>query len=207
MLEWTVEASAWIDASFRLTGTSVPLDHGYAMFGAVCRLAPKLREHAGIGIHPIKGKRLGPGVLSLTSRSELTIRLPIDQVKLAMPLAGATLELDGHTIRVGVPQLNPLVPWPRLQARFVTIKGFHGDPQDFARALRRQLEGFGTWAGTVEVEVGERRVMKVSTHTVVGFAVGLNGLDADAAISIQVAGLGGRRHMGAGVFVPPGREP
>jgi hypothetical protein len=54
----------------------------------------------------------------------------------------------------------------------------------------------------VEVEIGMRRVVKVHGKLVVGFPVVLSGLDPAASLLVQSRGIGGRRHMGAGVFLP-----
>lgn len=37
---------------------------------------------------------------------------------------------------------------------------------------------------------------------VVGYELVIEGLTADESVAIQTTGLGGRRHMGCGVFVP-----
>lgn len=34
-----------VDLSFHLTGTVIPADHGYSLFGAVCRLIPDFQGH------------------------------------------------------------------------------------------------------------------------------------------------------------------
>ena len=44
--------------------------------------------------------------------------------------------------------------------------------------------------------------MNVSGYTVVGYSVGLSGLGEADSVLTQERGLGGKRKMGAGVFVP-----
>ena len=75
--------------------------------------------------------------------------------------------------------------------------------------LRRSVASFDPLVpepGDVEVVLGRRRILGIRDKKVVGFAVGLTGLGADASLEVQRRGLGGRRHMGAGIFVPPGRR-
>lgn len=49
---------AFVDLSFPLIGKMLPLDHGYSLYGALCRLLPNLHEHKAVGIHPIcRGNR------------------------------------------------------------------------------------------------------------------------------------------------------
>ena len=132
----------------------------------------------------------------------------LDGLPQVLSLVGRTLDLHGHRITLGAPVVYPLAPSPQLKARWVTIRGFHEEPEPFAEALRRQLEvvpELGQAPGSIACEVGPRRVQRIKGKQVVGFAVRLQGLDERASIAVQVAGLGGRRRMGAGVFVPPPR--
>lgn len=65
-------------------------------------------------------------------------------------------------------------------------------------AAKRQLEKNGVKA---ELQVGERRTLRVKDKQVVGFEVSATRLDAEDSIRLQESGLGGRRHMGCGIFV------
>lgn len=201
--------TSYIDAAFPARGDDIPLDHGYPLLGALSRVVPAVHERPHWGVHPILGERRGPGVLGLTHRSYVKLRIPVADAAWILPLAQQTLELDGARIRLGVPRMFPLVPAPHLKARIVTIKGFHEDPEAFVLALRRQLAhvpGLGQDPERVEVQLGPRRVLRARSHKVVGWAVALTGLEADASLAVQIAGLGGRRHLGAGLFVPPPRR-
>lgn len=91
-----------------------------------------------------------------------------------------------------------LHPRASLYSRLVTIKGFM-EPQGFLKAVKRQLEKIGVEA---EIKVGERRTLRVKDKQVVGFEVAATDLDAEDSIHLQEDGLGGRRRMGCGVFVP-----
>jgi CRISPR-associated protein Cas6 len=201
-------AIPYVDAAFPARGDSVPLDHAYPLLGALSRILPVLHDAPHWGVHPVLGERSSPGVLALTSRSHVKLRVPSAEVGQLLPLAQQTLELDGARIRLGVPRLLPLMPTPHLRARIVTIKGFADDTDAFVLALRRQIAsipGLGQDPERIEVQVGPRRVLRARQHIVVGWAVALAGLDADTSLAVQVNGLGGRRHMGGGIFVPPPR--
>jgi CRISPR-associated protein Cas6 len=110
---------------------------------------------------------------------------------------------------VGVPRVRSLIPAPALIARIVTIKKFI-TPAPFLEAVRRQLDALGI-AGEAQLpltKVGKRQgtphrhVIRIKGKQVVGFAVQVAGLTADESIRLQEHGLGGRRTMGAGFFVP-----
>jgi CRISPR-associated protein Cas6 len=193
----------FVDVAFQLRGKSISLDHGYALFSAVSRVLPRVHEEKTWGLHPVYGRRGGQGELHLLPQSQLTIRLPSQNIGDVLTLAGKTLEVDGHQVTVGIPKVFPLQPRALLKSRFVTIKKFHDDTETFGSAVQRQLETLGC-APSAKVAVGARRVIRVGDHSVVGFSVGIEGLDADSSILVQTVGIGGRRHMGAGVFLSQG---
>jgi len=198
----------FVDVAFPARGDTIPLDHGYLLFGALSRLLPELHAEAEWGIHRVYGERLGPGVLRLLEQSNVRLRVPGSRIGDLLPLAGAALDVGGHRILLSAPRVFPLVPAATLRSRLVVVKKFHEDPDAFVDAFRRQLAAYpdlGQPAGSVEVDVGERRVLRVADHTIVGFPVLLSGLQADASLAVQRRGLGGRRHMGAGIFVVPRR--
>lgn len=198
----------YVDIGFPARGTTFPLDHGYALFGAVSSVVPQLHNRRDWGLHPVLGTKCGPNTLTLERASLMKIRAPVDDVGAFLPLAGKALELEGHRLRLGVPRVLPLMPTAYLKARVVTIKGFL-EEETFASALHRKialLPNLGQDPEQVEVAIGRRRVMRVGGRTIVGFAVALGGLKAQASIVVQAYGLGGRRHLGAGVFVPRRRR-
>ena len=54
-----------LDILFRVIGTEVPVDHGYALFGALSRILESdcdrwLHGNAHIGLHTIRGARGAP---------------------------------------------------------------------------------------------------------------------------------------------------
>jgi CRISPR-associated protein Cas6 len=188
----------YVDLAFRLTGSKVPVDHGYALYSAISRLLPKIHGAKNIGVHPIRGMYSGNGELMLRDSSRLIIRLESERIGEFLKLAGKRLEIDGHSLRVGIPEVRLLRPRASLYSRLVTIKGFM-EPGAFLESAKRQLEKLGVEA---EIQVGERRTLRVKDKQVVGFDVETLGLDAYGSIRLQENGLGGRRHMGCGIFVP-----
>jgi len=203
---------AFVDLSFPLVGKTLPLDHGYALYAALSRFLPHLHEHKAVGVHPIRGDVVGDGLLRVAARSQLQIRTPTDLIAEFLPLAGKVLELDGHSLRLGVPRVLALRPAATLAARLVTIKGFT-EPSGFLEAVRRQSDALGvSRQAAIEIpsvpagraHAGEplRRVLRIKDRTVVGFAVRVVRLTAEESITLQEHGLGGRRHMGCGILVP-----
>jgi CRISPR-associated protein Cas6 len=175
------------------------VDHGYALYSAISRIVPEIHEAKSIGVHPIRGTYSGNGELSLWGSSRLILRMESEQIGQFLKLAGIELEIDSQTLRVGgVPEVRTLRPGAALYSRLVTIKGFM-EAADFLEAATRQLKKVGVQS---ELRVGERRTLRIKDKRVVGFEVAALGLDAEDSLRLQENGLGGRRHMGCGVFVP-----
>ncbi len=188
----------YVDLAFKLTGSNVPVDHGYALYSAISRIAPEIHGAKNMGVHPIRGAYSGKGELILRDSSRLVLRLETERIGEFLKLAGKSLEIDGHTLRVGIPEVRSLRPRASLYSRLVTIKGFM-EPASLLESAKRQLEKLGVSA---EIQLGERRTFRVKDKQVVGFEVAVAGLDAEDSLCIQESGLGGRRRMGCGVFIP-----
>jgi len=204
------EIAPYVDAAFPLRGQSIPIDHGYPIFAALSGVIPVLRSRKNWSVHPVFGQyQRGSGILTLTDKSRLKLRLPSNEVGLILPLAQQTLTIAGNACTVGFPRIYPLINAPYLKSRLVVIKGFGDAPQDFADAVRRQiaaLPGLNQDPEQVEIAIGPRRILHIKGKPIIGFAVALAGLEADGSLAVQHHGIGGRRHMGAGVFVPPPRS-
>ena len=164
------------------------------------RAVPSLHTSLGIGVHPIRGQQIGDRRLSLSADSRLVLRVDTDHIGQVLPLAGQQLDLAGAKLRVGVPQVWPLQPAPALRSRLVTTKNCQ-DQSRFESELRRQLDALDV-AAAVIVTIPKRRTLRIKDKEVVGYEVLLEGLTAEESLNVQDQGLGGRRHMGCGVFVP-----
>jgi CRISPR-associated protein Cas6 len=89
----------------------------------------------------------------------------------------------------------------------VVIKGYQ-EPTAFIEAVSRQLETLEIKGRTVipfstQGEI-ERKTIKIKRFTVVGFTLAIFDLSEEDSIKLQIHGLGGKRRMGCGVFVPVG---
>lgn len=185
-----------VDLWFPIVGTTLPSNHGYGLYGALCRVVPQLHGADWWALHTIRGARIAPGVIALSRSPRLGIRLPPEHIPLVLPLAGRLLEVDGSRLRIGSPTVEGLQAHQALSARMVTIKPFiESDP--FRVALEKQIAELGVSGPTT---VGPRKILVVDGHRIVGFSVRVVGLDEVSSMRLQEEGLGGRRHMGCGVF-------
>lgn len=192
------------DACFVVRGDSLPLDHGYMLFSTLSKMVPALHQKAGWGMHTIAGRQRRPGLLDLDGKSTLRIRLPSSDVGRLFPLIGASLEVSRHAIELGEMSLQPLTPVASVWSKIVTVRGYT-EPQAFLTQLREQLAALpdlGQPVDSLELVVVHRKIMKIKNQTIVGFRTEIHGLEAKASLRLQELGLGGRRHMGAGLFIP-----
>jgi CRISPR-associated protein Cas6 len=134
----------------------------------------------------------------LGRRACFGLRLPAALIPKVLTLAGRRLVIGGDILRVGVPHVQALRPAPVLAARLVTTRNGQ-DEQRFDREIAHQLSKLGITAPAIR---GRRRVVGIKDKTIVGYGVRVAGLNAAESLRLQEHGLGGRRKMGCGVFVP-----
>ncbi|MBI2823132.1 MAG: type I-MYXAN CRISPR-associated protein Cas6/Cmx6 [Planctomycetia bacterium] len=205
------ESRMHVDLTFRLQGTEpIPADHGYALYAAVSHLIPELHRENGVAIHPIRGRQIGDRKLMLMPWSALAMRVPDNQIAPLLKLAGKSLRLDYATVRVGVPEVRALVPSTAIQSRLVVIKVAHVGAEDltaatFTVAARRQMDELRLGAEAI-LTVGKRRSFRLKQREIVGYELRVSGLTTTESLVLQETGLGGKRHMGCGVFVAAGEE-
>jgi hypothetical protein len=218
-----------IELHFPILGTEICADHSYALYGAMSRIVPKIHtDEMPLRIGPIRGSYIGDGKLRLDG-AILRVRLRPDDLPALLPLAGKALDLDGHNIRLGVPQVRGLTPATNLIARMVVIKASspktdpadklsrdreqtkrYQSPVDFLAAVRRELtrQAIHADANLPLHETGPRQgqprrhVVRIKGKAIVGFTVLVQGLTAEESLQLQEQGVGGRGKLGCGFFVP-----
>ncbi len=199
-----------IDLSFTISGSSVPVDHGYALYSSISRILPALHGPSWLGIHPLSGSRT-PEALLLTRTSRLTLRLPVEKITEGLPLAGKVLDVEGSQIVVGAPSVRALKPSATLVSRQAIVKltsfplSSKGRVDEslarngVERELRRQMERLDA---SGRITLGALRELRVAGKRVLGFAVRIDDLEPSASVRVQTVGLGGKRRMGCGIFIP-----
>lgn len=198
-----MQSKGFVDVGFPARGRMLPLDHGYLLFSALCHLIPRLREEPDWGVHPVLGRPAGSTHLELFQHSLVQLRVPVTDVGYVTELGSQSLRVGRHLLKLGPPTVYPLQPARHLQSRCVTVHG-HEKPARFEEALRYELSrlpGSPSAAG-LEIHVGERRYVRTRSHVVPGFEVTLGRVEPKASLAIQAYGVGGRRYLGLGLFMP-----
>lgn len=197
-----------LDLHFSLSAESpLPADHGYLLYSALSHVLPELHRSNGVAVHPIAGRQVGDRLLALMPWSSLTLRVPDGRIGEVLPVSGQLLRVGPAELRVGAPRVVALRPGSALRSRLVTIRikdapsAADITEEKFLAAARRQLDALEV-SEEVAITFGKRRTVRIRQKDVVGFELMLEGLSAEESLRVQEQGLGGRRHMGCGVFVP-----
>jgi len=207
-----------LELVFSLIGAHpIPSDHGYLLYSAISQLVPDVHAENSLAVHPIQGRQIGNRQIQLIDRSCLVLRIPDGKIAPLLKLAGQSLRVGATSIRVGVPQVRALVPATALRSRLVTIKVKNISagaltPKIFLEAARRALTKLGlsnevrvtipTRSGLTPESplIPQRRTLRVRDVEIVGYELVIEGLTAEESLTLQEHGLGGKRHMGCGVF-------
>lgn len=195
----------FVITQFPVQGNKLPADHGYALYSAISKTVAELHGTTWLGIEMISGVTFDKGLIVLPQRNaQLRLRLPADYFGKVIPLAGKRLEIENHSIRLGIPSARPLTPSASLYSRIVTIRN-HTEPESFLLAANAKLTERGIKARLElpKLETNrQRRIITIHGKIVVGFSIVAHDLSDEDSIKLQTHGIGGRRAMGCGIFNP-----
>lgn len=204
----------YFDLVFKVQGELLPTDHAYPLYAALSRRLPQFHDpRTGWRFAPITGEAVGHGRLRLNRLSVLRVRLPETDIRHVLPLAGQTLDVAGHLIRLGTPRIGCLRPAPELRAWLVTFRN-NLTLDHFLATAAEQLQQLGV-QGEPQVPVHttgryrgqpQRRVIRIKGRTIVGYTLVVSGLPDADSLRLQEHGLGGRTRLGCGFFVPVRRS-
>jgi CRISPR-associated protein Cas6 len=196
--EEDMQSEPKVDLCFQVIGKHVPVDHGYALYGAISRILPIFHEDEATGLKLIRGRYLGEGLLDISPSSELILRLPLSRIAHYLTLAGKRLEVGGHRLTIGVMQTRDLIPAVALYAHLVTTKN-GTDQERFEAEVGNQMNAMDIRG---KFTVGKRRTFSIHDKQVVGYSTLVFELTAQESIAVQESGIGGRGKMGCGFFEP-----
>jgi len=199
-----------VDLSFRVACQSLPLDHAHALSGALLDALPWLRDEAGAGIHLIHGAESGNGwirpdgpndVLCLSRRTRLTLRLPDARVGDASQLTGETLDIGGNPLTLGDTSVRKLSALTTIFSRYVAVEDTDVDDE------LAFLEAVTTLLAEMDIRAPRMMAGRIHTFRLPGESLAvrslmLDGLEVEESVRLQQEGLGGRRKLGCGLFLP-----
>jgi len=198
-----------VDLAFRIDCPTLPLDHAHALSCELLRELPWLAEEDHAGVHLIHGAASGNGwyrpedtsgeLLHLSKRTRMRLRMPRHRLDDARELTGKKLEISGHPLEVGKPEVFLLSSLSTLFARYV-ITDEAKDETVFLEEAAEQLR---------QIDIPSRKLLGGITHRM-AFPDGeiftrslmVADLEPEQSVRLQRIGLGEGRTFGCGLFIP-----
>lgn len=195
-----------LDVSYSLRCKCLPNDHAYALSEALHQALPWLAEEETAGIHQIYGAESGngwerpdSGLLYLSRRQKLMLRLPQSRLGQADELVGQTLEVAGYSLTIGDYTRRKLSDLPTLFARQVVAEAGQ-DEASFLGQVAEQLAGMGIQVK--KMMCGKEGQIALPEGSLFTRSLMLADLEKDEAVHLQESGLGPERKLGCGLFLP-----
>lgn len=198
-------ASTMVDVAFALQGGgALPREHRGALAAALEEALPWLADEPAVAVHRLNVSAGGGPQALLSGRTRLMLRLPRRRQADAFTLAGRTLQVGGHALRLGAGQARELLPFGTQYAHFVAAPAGAagaGDELAFLEHVQAELATLGISGRAI---CGRRQWLQAGggQAALAGYGLMLDGLDREAALRLLEAGLGAHRRWGCGVFVP-----
>ncbi len=197
-----------VDVSYRISCRALPVDHAWALSQAVCTALPWIPDEAGAGVHTIHVADSGNGwirpegadeLLLLSKRTRLVVRIPRVRYQEAAALTGRTLDIAGHPLRVEEATIKPLSVITTIFSRYV-VSDANDDENVFLAAMVREMNALGV--RPKKMLCGIEKHLATPDGPVRTRSLMVAELTQDESVALQRRGLGPRRHLGCGLFIP-----
>lgn len=200
-----------LDYAYRIHCHSLPVEHAYPLKQAITAILPWIAREPGVGIHDIHvaasgngwtrpGEKHDDGLLYLSRRTRLVLRLPKSLLPKARALEESTLVVGESTLVVGKGQLKPLLPSGTLFARYVAMEEGHEEESRFVDYLVDQLQRMGI--SPRKVLCGRTHAIRTPETPIRTRSVLIAELSPEESVRLQQNGIGPNRRLGCGLFIP-----
>ncbi|MDH4273906.1 MAG: type I-MYXAN CRISPR-associated protein Cas6/Cmx6 [Gammaproteobacteria bacterium] len=200
-------SDAIIDAVFELRGKTLPNIYEDAFFSALRVQLPWLDTQTETGVIVYFSAEEGngwfrddnpEGVIYLSRRTRMVLRLPLAQLDAVANLTGRALTIGEHTLHIGPMKTRALAKSETLYARHVV-----SDTDDEALFEQKVLRAAGDLGIQCRKLVcGRQRTIITQQGTLNTRSVMLADLKPEQSILLQERGLGTHRHLGCGILIP-----
>jgi CRISPR-associated protein Cas6 len=199
-----------LDVLFAVECKRLPVDHAHALSAALGGILPWLLTEPGAAVHNIhvagsqngweRPEHGGGQQLIPSRRTKLVIRVPKGRVsELEATLCGVTLDLGGWPLTIGPAKTRTLSKETTIFSRQVVSRP--GDDEDaFLAWAAAELQHMGIKVR--KAVCGKELVLETPEGPVRTRSLMLADLSPEESVRLQQAGLGPRRDLGCGVFIP-----
>jgi CRISPR-associated protein Cas6 len=198
-----------VDLAFTIDCPRLPLEHAQDLSSELFRVLPWLESEQRAGVHLIHGAESGngwfrpdadaAGLLHLSRRARMRLRLPKQRLGDARLLTGETLDIGGFPLKVGDSKVHLLSTLPTQFARYV-IADEDEEEERFLQRVCGALRALDIECR--KILCGRTHVLSMSAGPVFTRSVMVADLEPEQAVRVQQEGIGRGRKIGCGIFVP-----
>ena len=195
------------DLVFRLRGTSLDIDHAFALSTALqAHLSDDLC--ARIGVHGVRMAGSGNGwnrpeqsdaALPLSRRARLAIRVHRDDSEEVGQMMDRTLQIGHQQVTLGSSVMRKLSTIGTLYARAICCHREQSET-DFLTEMAALLKQMNIKVS--KMICGRCGEIRTADETIFTRALMVAELEAEESVALQQQGLGQGRMLGCGLFVP-----
>jgi CRISPR-associated protein Cas6 len=166
-----------------MTGEArLPTDYGEALFAGLSRINRHIHENPDVRISPIVGG-VAAGSRLLLNRNfpgGVILQTPVNAIPELLIIAGRTLDVAGNKLRIGIPQIRPLVPSKTIISRMITVKGKNSEEELREFLQRELLHRYSAEAGVdYNLHILRRRVISVHGKRIHGYGLAITDIASE----------------------------
>lgn len=194
---------------FPLTGEArLPTDYAEALYAGLSRVNRHIHENSELRISPIVGGITAGSRLMLTRNipGGFILQTPVNAIPELLSIAGRTIDVSGNRLRIGLPQIRPLVPSKTLITRMITVKGKNTE-EELLEYLQRELNNrYSAAAGKdCNLHILRRRVISVHGKRIHGYGLAITDIVSEQlSLTLQAFPLASARGKYGCGFMHPG---
>jgi len=196
-----------VDVVFVMQGKTLPNNTLSAVAQSLSEQIQNWDELQNIGLHLKLGGEEGNGwfrdsdpngVLYLSRRTKLVLRVGKDRLDSIQALAGIEIDVQGHVVKLVHKSNKSLAHSSTLYSHHV-ISEFE-EEIDFLQYVQQQLQDYDVKCK--KILCGKSRELDLADRKVFTRSLMLNELSKEDSLLIQARGFGQEQKRGCGVFVP-----
>ena len=200
-----------IDLVFSIKCKTLPLNHAWALSREILKYLPWIENDPIAGIHQIHVAESNNGwmrpdddeenaLLYPSRRTKMTLRIPSDQLIATEALCGVTLNLDGHALLIGSAKKKIFTNTSVISSRYI-LGNLNESEDDFLSRAALELKDKTNFK-VKKMLCGKTHSIKTPDGILTTRSLMIADLDSETSIKIQQLGLGNKRELGCGLFLP-----
>ncbi len=200
-----------IDLVFSIKCKTLPLNHAWALSREILKHLPWIENDPVAGIHQIHVAESNNGwmrpddneesaLLYPSRRTNMALRIPIEQFKSTEKICNITLNIDGHSLLIGSAKKKLFTNTSVISSRYI-LSDLNESEDDFLSRTAKELKKKINFK-VKKMLCGKTHSIKTPNGILTTRSLMIADLDSETSIKIQQLGLGKKRELGCGLFLP-----